>query len=319
MRCILLLDGFFEQIDPDFTNKFKEFLLSRGINLDVSILDEEESEELSNFSSEYIRQERKSIDKAYRTIKKTITDDSIEQIESIWGSSLRSSEIHKTMLIELIRLIIDIPNEKEDVKKVVLTKLFSKGIRTYEEIIVLLKNGLPFGAISITRNLFELMVITRFISESDEPVARAFFDASKDQIIKPDNYEWARASGSFGEKERISIHSIRERCNMENIEYKEIYTWHCKYTHPCPQSIQYEFGDRSLLADEIRFHTIAQLEIAGINSAFFINNILLSLFYFAGNNSLLLKCLLCMEWSNIIAENYKSIRDKIQKVVDNCE
>lgn len=49
----------------------------------------------------------------------------------------------------------------------------------YLEILTLVKNGLADGAFARWRSLFELSVISNFISSNSEEVAKAYYEASE--------------------------------------------------------------------------------------------------------------------------------------------
>jgi len=213
------------------------------------------------------------------------------------------SQLHEQLIIELATDKIHIESVEKNKKEYVLSKLLGRGIRTYQEINLLVRNGYPYGAITLTRALFELAVITSFIDKQNDLVAEAYYNYSGDSVDTNSNYEWARPAGVFKEKEKIRFNRLRELGVFGDDKYKELYTIYCNFAHGSPQVVNNEVGAET---DAVYSGPTAYgLEAPATFAALIISEILLTVFFESCSRELTKKGLFCIEWAQYLKDKYE--------------
>jgi hypothetical protein len=294
----------FELVLPNFIDKITERLNASGISIDEPIESEEQITRWSSLYNLFLAESIGNVD--FTSIENLISSEGLSFVinhQRIWGYCLLLSKVHLVML-EDICSTVRIQLDQANVKKYVLAKLMGKAIRTYAEVITLCENGLPYGAISLTRNIFELSVIMRFIDQYNDIVAMEFLKAAEKPLDEQDkdDYGWARSSGQFGENGRITFRALREKCGMDNSRYTEIYAFLSKYAHASSQSTNLEVGTST---DNVFIgKTNFGIENPAINAALFISNMMPIFINHFGDRNMRLKVLFSFEWSNMIHDEY---------------
>ena len=217
-------------------------------------------------------------------------------------------------MLEDAYCVLETSFDEEYIKEVVLLQLMRKGIQTYAEVVTLLKNGYPYGAIALARNLFELMVIIRFIAQENEMVARGYYEASQkplDQQNGNKNYEWAKTAECIDEKERkrMCLGLLQEKCEMTDPKFGEVFGFHCKFVHATPYAINLGTGAVSDMIYSER--TMVGVEAPATNSALFISSMVVTLVNHFKHPEFRLKGMFCVEWENLIIEAYDSAARKL--------
>lgn len=86
-------------------------------------------------------------------------------------------------------------------------------MQEFLEIITLMKNGFADGAYARWRSMYELSIISSFIIQYGENVAKKFYEASETD----DRYEWARESKIFSTKKKhITFNDIQKACDINS-------------------------------------------------------------------------------------------------------
>lgn len=235
-----------------------------------------------------------------------------QNLNQIWKSGFQYSDILYQMLADTYQLI-ETPEDSEHIKDVVLDKILGKGLRTYAEIFLLLRNGYPYGATALTRILFELMVYYHFIMEHDDNLAMSFYNASENPMTENEKFEWARNSGCFNKKESINFGKIRENSGLENINnsLNSNYAYYCKFSHSASQTIINEFGDST--NDIFIGPTIYGIHIHAIYSTITLCDILAHTLYRNKNDKFTWRSIFCLEWSFLLIDAYNSIADNLDQ------
>ncbi|WP_279160022.1 DUF5677 domain-containing protein [Thomasclavelia cocleata] len=115
---------------------------------------------------------------------------------------------------------------------IALKYIHGRALQQFLEIISLMKNGFADGAFARWRSMYELSIMTSFITKYGENVAKAFIEASNTE----DRYEWARSSGIFPKNKRyISFNDIQNKCDLSNPIWKKQYNLANKLVHASPQ------------------------------------------------------------------------------------
>jgi hypothetical protein len=79
---------------------------------------------------------------------------------------------------------------------VVMQHIHGRALQEFLEIITLMKNGFADGAHARWRSMYELSIISSFIIQYGENVAKKFYEASETD----DRYEWAKKVRSFQQR-----------------------------------------------------------------------------------------------------------------------
>ena len=99
----------------------------------------------------------------------------------------------------------------------------------------LLRGGFADGAYARWRSLFELSIISEFICQNDEQVAKAFVDFVKTSEEK--DYGWAKTAPCFASlkpKANVTFEMIRSQCTTIAGDWKKAYKESCQVVHASP-------------------------------------------------------------------------------------
>lgn len=233
---------------------------------------------------------------------------------AVWGQCLSLSELLQHIL-ESICLTFDASVDEEHILEAVLVRIFTRGIRTFAEINTLLQHGYPYGANSLTRNLFELWCILTFVGKYGAKTAVAYYEATGNDMISKNEYEWAKVAGVFDENSRISLIDIRRKCGLDSTTNKEFYSFSCKYTHGAPQIVNHEVGETKEHIYDMGGSSYG-LEVPGINSAILIVSMLVELSHTFIKDDLILCIDLCQNLVDILKKAYLDTAARIASCTD---
>lgn len=175
----------------------------------------------------------------------------IARQEQKWYRAFVSSETLYIMVLQAAEAYINYVSELDDNEKesrtwefLAMQHIHGRAMQEYLEIITLMKNGFADGAYARWRSMYELSIISSFISEHGEKVAKAFVEASETD----DRYEWARASGVFSDnKKYITFNDIQKKCDINSPAWIKQYDLANKTVHASPQGT---FGRLCNMGDE---------------------------------------------------------------------
>jgi len=223
----------------------------------------------------------------------------------IWGNCMKLISVELSILFELASVTQKIPADEDHIKDYILARLLGRGIRTYQEITILLENGYPYGASSLTRNLFELVVIAEFLSENNAAVAKAYYDGSSNGMDHDDHYNWARASGKFKDTEHITLKKIHELAGFDENNYNDLYKTLCNFSHASSQITSCEVGTDS--NDIFIGPTSFGIEAAGIYATRLVNRIALTVISNHADSDSLLKLILAIEFGEYLCQELTNV------------
>ena len=203
----------------------------------------------------------------------------------------------------------------------VLQLLANRNLQTFSAILTLLQNGFADQAYMLFRNMFENRVISQFILQNSEETAKQFYMAQVDDIhgVKQKDYEWAKLSGLFYEKDRVTFKKIYDKC-MFNKEYGDIwykqYQLACKLLHTTPQ------GTTKTLAaipngTEISLvgQTPYGLNLAAEHSAIMLEETVKNYLCMFHDQRNLMFVMVMHKWVGLIQEVYTEIADSISEEI----
>ena len=307
-------NSIFEQFNSKFDANIVRILSGEGIHIDDPNRKEEDFQQISDIIQNYITENKGLI---RRICKKNQNYDVLKARKfyknyyAVWGNCIQISKLHRRLLEDICTQTI-IKAEKENVKGYVLAKLMGKSIRTYSEIISLISDGFPYGAASLTRTLFELMVITRFIVQCNDNVALEYYKASAKPLDEQDynNYSWAESSGIFKPNEKITLGKLQKECNLDNAVHFKLYAFHCKFAHATPQTVNFDID--AVTDDTYYGPSMQSIDVPANNAALLIRNIMLDYLIYIDEDNISIKALFCAEWVIYLCDKYNEAAKKLQ-------
>ena len=167
--------------------------------------------------------------------------------EQKWGKAFVASESMYIMVLEAtesyVESVNDLPQERLKDHYYTFTAMqhiHGRALQQYLEIITLMKNGFADGAYARWRSMYELAIISSFITRYGEAVAKAFIHSSETE----DRYEWARASGIFSAKKKyITFNDIQQRSDIGSTVWQRQYILANKTVHASPQGTFARLGN----------------------------------------------------------------------------
>lgn len=148
--------------------------------------------------------------------------------ESMYIMTLESAETYREEVSQL---------PKDELKKHhntfnAMLYIHGRAMQQFLEIITLMKNGFADGAYARWRSMYELAIISSFITQNGEKVAKSFINSAESE----DRYEWARASNLFPkEKKYITFNDIQRKCDLNSDAWYQQYDLANKLVHASPQ------------------------------------------------------------------------------------
>lgn len=134
-------------------------------------------------------------------------------------------------------LISERPAEELESRKYVysvLRQIHGRACQQFLEIHHLLKGGFADGAYARWRSLYELGVVSEFIRDNGEKVAKAYYeDALASDYSK--NY-WAKAAPCFASRKGkgVPFNAIQDKCSFANTAWKNMYSLANQVVHSSP-------------------------------------------------------------------------------------
>lgn len=163
----------------------------------------------------------------------------IARQEQKWFRAFVASEAMYIITLETAEsyseYVESLPKEKFQSKcwtYIVMQHIHGRALQEFLEIITLMKNGFADGAYARWRSMYELSIISSFIMQYGENVAKKFYEASETD----DRYEWARESEIFKKnKKHITFNDIQKACDINLDIWKKQYDLSNKTVHASPQ------------------------------------------------------------------------------------
>ena len=303
----MCINSAFSKIDPNLDDHLFKTLKTSEIDINDHNQVNLRMEQVSLLIQEYISSRRGEI---HRTSSSKFDENDEKSFfrtyNEFWGDGINFSFLFLQLLEEFCQGV-KITADKEHIREYVLARIMGRAMRIYLEVITLLKNGFPYGAASLTRSLYELMIIIHFIKKHEDDVALAYYEASDKPLDEQDydDYGWARLSGHFSNGERISLKKLRVNCDMVDPKYDSMYSFHCKFAHAAPQTVNYDIGSTS--NDIYTGPTLYAVDIAGGNAALFLRAIFIDFIDYTTTDGIYsLKALFCVEFTNFLCAEFSN-------------
>lgn len=251
-----------------------------------------------------------------------------KHLDAIWKKGFELSNAMYLFVLEELesysnRLEVEHGDELKDnkCKCKILQLLANRNLQTFSAILTLLQNGFADQAYMLFRNMFENRVISQFILQNSEETAKQFYMTQVDDIhgVKQKDYEWAKLSGLFSEKDRVTFKKIYDKC-MFNKEYGDIwykqYQLACKLLHTTPQGTTRTLAT---IPNGTEISLVGQtpygLNLAAEHSAIMLEETVKNYLCMFHDQSNLMFVIVMHKWVGIIQEAYTEIADSIMKDV----
>ena len=242
------------------------------------------------------------------------TAEFLARNEQLWGKCFVASETMYTLVLETIQAYNNYlkhqPKEYLEEKRYTieaLSKLHGRACQQFLEITYLLKLGFADGAYARWRSLYELSIITEFISDNGEAIAHAYCDAAS-----ADNnwYDWAKEYPKFSKKKHIRFADIQKECSSTTEEWLVHYKLANRIVHATPNGTFGRLGQPDNI-DENNYicagHSDYGLACPAVNAA--ISLCIVTTLYLTvvpyGDGIVALKCIL--KWVDIVEKFYSEV------------
>lgn len=246
------------------------------------------------------------------------TEQFMTHNNQVWGNAFIASEAMYIIALEagseINTYVSDLPKEQTKDKMFrycVLGELYARACQQYLEIIYLIKGGFADGAYARWRSLFELSVISEFIRNNDEAVAKAYHSASfKDDA----RYGWAGDAPCFSRwknPDKITFDKIKEQCSMSTDAWTNQYKLANKVVHATPQGtfdrLGVPSGPRKVTPVG---HSDYGLVPPAVNAAISLSMIAADYFGFVSSGDSIVYMRILTKWANLVRDYYVEIEEK---------
>lgn len=243
------------------------------------------------------------------------TEQFMAHNDQIWGKGFIVSEAMYIIALEAgsnIRdYILTIPEEQYKAQMYsycVLGEIYKRACQQYLEITYLVKGGFADGAYARWRSIFELSVISKFIRDNGEAVAKAYYDAS---FTDDGRCGWAGVAPCFSEwknPNRIRFEDIKEQCDMSTEAWDNQYRQSNKVVHTSPQGTFDRLGMPSDQRDITPVgHSVYGLAAPAVNAAISLAIVATNYFGFVSSGESIIYEQILVKWVSIIKEQYIEI------------
>ena len=201
----------------------------------------------------------------------------------------------------------------------VLGELYGRACQQYREIIYLVKGGFADGAYARWRSLFELSVVSEFIRNNDEEVAKAYHSAS---FTDDGRHSWAGCAPCFSgwkNPNKITFDKIKEQCSRSTDAWDKQYKLANKVVHATPQGTFDRLGAPSGPRHFIPVGpSVYGLAAPAVNAAISLAMIAADYFGFVSNGDSIVYMRILTKWVSLVRDHYEEIERKYFNQKANC-
>lgn len=224
-----------EQLEKVESQEEAEQIIEKFEKIDISKIFIDMFETMANDTTRYMRDTMHEQVMLFRADEQEF----LARQEQKWCSAFVASESMYIMTLEAAEAYVKATNElpQDKLKQynytfTAMLHIHGRAMQQFLEIITLMKNGFADGAYARWRSMYELTIISSFITKYGEAVAKAFIESSETE----DRYEWARISGIFSvRKKYISFNDIQKNCGIDSANWYQQYDLANKTVHASSQ------------------------------------------------------------------------------------
>jgi len=225
-----------EQLEEAKTQEEANEIIKKFNELDLAGIFEDMYKRMADDTTRYMRDSMHEQVMAFRAEEQEF----LSILEQKWSKAFVASESMYIMVAEAAESYVEQVNElpqEEELRTSYYTfttmlHIHGRALQQFLEIITLMKNRFADGAYARWRSMYELTIISSFITSHGEGVAKEFIQSSKTD----DRYEWARASGIFSNINRyITFNDLQKHCDINSKVWRRQYDLANKIIHASPQ------------------------------------------------------------------------------------
>ena len=194
-------------------------------------------EKLQGCMQEYVMRERQ-ITRDFLILQEKKWDKCFVMSEALYYFTVEAVDNYHKSIID--NKIFDDNNSGALLYKAI-RRLHARALQQYLEITYLVKCGFADGAFARWRSMYEISVVTNFIINNGERVAKSYLSAANSN----DRYEWARSAKCFKKwrKQYITFGDIQNKCSFVTETWKRQYELANQALHASPQGTMWRIGD----------------------------------------------------------------------------
>lgn len=301
-----------EQLNEVETEEEAKKILDKFDKIDISQKFQDMLKVMSKESFEYMKSTM------YEEIMSFRADEQefLARQEQKWYRAFVASEAMYVMVLqaaeEYTLYVSELEEEKRAQNKWTYTAMLhihGRALQQYLEIITLMKNGFADGAYARWRSMYELAIISSFITQYGENVAKAFIEASETE----DRYEWARTSGKFpSSKKYISFNDIQKSCDISSSIWEKQYNLANKTVHASPQGTFKRLANMEIGEEVIPVgRSDYGITTPGEHSAISLAQISTMFFSLFSHSDILIAMRNINDWINVVREMYFKAHDEV--------
>lgn len=238
----------------------------------------------------------------------------LARLEQKWWRAFAASEAMYIMTLEAAKkynnTVQALPLEEKEKQKwqyAAQLHIHGRAMQIFQEIISLMKGGFADGAYARWRSLFELSIVSYFIRSNGEAVARSFCESSNSD----NRYEWAKASGLWSKKGKLTFNKIRNKCVVDPAIWNLEYNLANKIVHASPQGTFNRLGSMGSTHEIPVGRSDYGLNEAGECSAISLAQITANFFTVYTDEETIIAMKSIAHWIDIIREEYFKTHDLV--------
>ena len=238
----------------------------------------------------------------------------LARLEQKWWRAFAASEAMYIMTLEASKKYNNAvkamtPGERKMHKWQYAAQLHIHGraMQIFLEIITLMKGGFADGAYARWRSLFELSIVSYFIRSNGEIVAQSFCESANSD----NRYEWAKSSGLWSKKSRLTFNDIRNKCVVDPAIWNLEYSLANKIIHASSQGTFNRLGSMSATHEIPVGRSDYGLNEAGECSAISFAQITANFFTVFTDEETIIAMKSIARWIDVIREEYFKTHDII--------
>ena len=298
-------NAFIRSKDKELSDDEIERRMESGLKALVNIISDDNIESIRGHINEIVLNERAE------------TNNFLAHNEQLWNNGFFASEAMYLLATEsghaYSACVLELPKEELEGKKYmfsVMAYLHGRACQQYLEILHLLKGGLADGAYARVRSIYELCIISEFISNNGENVAKAYYENSFSNNIAQN--VWAKAASCFtsSDKDGVSFEEIQKQCKFATSAWKKLYYSANHIVHPSPKGTYNRIGVPSMENLNPVGRSVYGLSNPAINSAVLLAKISTNYFTSVPSGDGTVYAETIKKWSSIVRERYEEIEEK---------
>lgn len=246
-------------------------------------------------------------------------------MQHVWGKAFMASKVLKLMIMEdtdkyIAHVSKNAYKDNEDKIPIynAICEIHARACQVYSEILCLCENGYADGAYARWRTLYELCVISDFISKNDKGVAVSFLMAENEF----NDYQWARVAKCFNNKNgrRITFGDLQKEWRCFSESWRKQYKYSNQFVHATTYGTAYRLGNKVMIEALSAGHSDYGISMPLVNSTRMLILISMNLFTIFPSEASLKDIRRYNKWekriTNLCDKVEKTFREDIKPIVE---